>query len=178
MWIVGENYCEKINPQSTLRVFYPVDQKANSPGQFISRILSNRRVSLRGGTAPIWKTISLGGLLPIRSCSLPGTRQETGSLPPAAEAADLVPVWPCSGRGLPGRRIAAHAGGLLHHHFTLTLAPSTPCGAIEARAVSFCGPIRHLTAPRGLPGALPCGVRTFLDLKETAISQPAWVIAS
>jgi len=97
--------------------------KSIAPGRSISRILSNGRVSLRGGTALIWKTISLGGLLPIRSCSLPGTHQETSRLPLAARAARLVPVWPCSWRGLPGRRIAADAGGLLHHHFTLTLTP-------------------------------------------------------
>ncbi len=34
----------------------------------------------------------------------------------------LTPAWPCSEWGLPGRRITADAGGLLHHHFTLTLA--------------------------------------------------------
>ena len=51
------------------------------------------------------------------------------------------------------RALLRDAGGLLHHHFTLT----------SREAVCFCGPIRRLSAPRELPGALPCGVRTFLD---------------
>ena len=32
----------------------------------------------------------------------------------------MAPAWPCSQWGLPVRRITALAGGLLHHHFTLT----------------------------------------------------------
>ena len=29
-------------------------------------------------------------------------------------------------------------------------------------AVLFCGPIRQVSPPRAFPGAVPCGVRTFL----------------
>ena len=86
---------------------------------------------------------------------------ETSHLPPAV--AGFVPAWPCSGWGLPGRRIAADAGGLLHHRFTLT-----PKGA-----VCFCGPIRHFTAPRVLPGILLSGVRTFLDPDQQSRDRPA-----
>jgi hypothetical protein len=53
--------------------------------------------------------------------------------------------------------IAAHAGGLLHHLFTLALTPE------GGSAVCFCGPIRQVAPSRGLPGALLYGVRTFLD---------------
>jgi len=123
--------------------------KSITPGRPISRILSNGRVSLRGGTALIWKTISLGGLLPIRSCSLPGTHQETSRLPLAARAASLVPVWPCSWRGLPGRRIAADAGGLLHHHFTLTLTPFSSFRSERGSGGIFLWPD---PAPYGAPG--------------------------
>ena len=51
--------------------------------------------------------------------------------------------------------IAASAGGLLHHLFTL--AGVTP-------ALCLCGPIRQVTPPRVLPGTMLYGVRTFLDL--------------
>ena len=52
-------------------------------------------------------------------------------------------------------RIAASAGGLLRHLFTMT----GPCGP----AVCFCGPIRQITPSRDFPGVVPCRVRTFLD---------------
>lgn len=53
--------------------------------------------------------------MPIRSCSLPGT---CGSEQPPSHKG-FVPAWLCSRRGLPGCRITADTGGLLHHHFTL-----------------------------------------------------------
>jgi hypothetical protein len=56
-------------------------------------------------------------------------------------------------------RIAADAGGLLHRLFTITVRVRRP----EA-AVHFCGPFRQISPSRGFPGAVPCGVRTFLDL--------------
>jgi hypothetical protein len=78
------------------------------------------------------------------------------------------------GGGCLAAAIADSAGGLLHHLFTLTLTPDPfPEGKeFEVRAVIFCGPIRQvdpvlgLTPSRVLPGAMPYGVRTFLD--------PAW----
>lgn len=69
-----------------------------------------------------------------------------------------------SGGGYLAALIAEHAGGLLHHHFTLT-----PGGA-----VSFCGPIRQITPPRMLSGTALGEVRTFLTLNEGAITRPAW----
>jgi len=66
---------------------------------------------------------------------------------------------------LPGRRITADAGGLLHHHFTLT----------SCEAVCFCGPIRQVFPPRTLSDIVLCGVRTFLDgVAAAAIPQPTW----
>jgi hypothetical protein len=53
--------------------------------------------------------------------------------------------------------VTAHAGGLLHHLFTLTLSP------VGDYADCFCGPIRQVAPSRGLPGILLYGVRTFLD---------------
>lgn len=53
--------------------------------------------------------------------------------------------------------IAACAGGLLHHHFTLSGGRKRPL------AVCFCGPVRQVSSPRVLPGIKLCGVRTFLS---------------
>jgi hypothetical protein len=81
---------------------------------------------------------------------------EASRLPPAAPVnrrASFAPAWSCSRWGLPGRRIAASAGGLLHRRFTLT----------SCLAVCFCGPIQKVTPLRGLPGIALYGVRTFLD---------------
>src|SRR5512144_292802 len=60
-------------------------------------------------------------------------------------------------------RIAADAGGLLHHLFTIT-------GRFPA--VIFCGPIRQITPSRDFPGAVPCRVRTFLDHAEARPRSP------
>ncbi len=78
----------------------------------------------------------------------------------------LVPAWPCSRRGLPGRPHCCRRRWSLtppFHHDRL------------AAAVCFCGPIRQVTSPRGFPGAVLCGVRTFLDSapkRGTATVQP------
>jgi len=75
--------------------------------------------------------------------------RETSSLP-SRRSSSLFGLAP--GGGCPAGGIAAPAGGLLHHHFTLT-----PGGA-----VCFCGPIRQISPPRTLSGTVLDGVRTFL----------------
>ena len=37
-----------------------------------------------------------------------------------------IPIWPCSGRGLPSHRCCHRRGALLPHPFTLTARPSAP----------------------------------------------------
>jgi len=108
----------------------------------------------------------------ISLSSLPGTNNE------ASRFSSLLGLAP--GGGYLAARITANAGGLLHHLFTLT--PALPEGGGEA--VCFCGPVRQISPSRGFPGAVPCGVRTFLDLSlslgispsltlETATARPA-----
>ena len=113
-------------------------------------------------------TISLGCELPHTSCSLPEAAdlaiQATSShLPMGLPLLDLAPDG-----GYLAADITAHAGGLLHHLFTLTsLSYSSPKPVGLAQeggdAVCFCGPIRQVAPSRELPGSLLCGVRTFLD---------------
>lgn len=79
---------------------------------------------------------------------------------------DLAPDGGCL-----AARIAADAGGLLHRLFIITdQDPKTPCAAVV-----FCGPFRQISPSRGFPGAVPYGVRTFLDVPQrgAAIARPA-----
>ena len=84
------------------------------------------------------------------------------------------------GGGYLAARIAANAGGLLHHLFTITFIPS-PSPANGKRAGVEGGffsvaLIRQVAPSRGFPGAVPCGVRTFLDPSVnlgTATARPA-----
>ena len=73
----------------------------------------------------------------------------------------LAPGGGCLAAG-----IAAGAGGLLHHLFTLTVTSELHVELSDAQAVVFCGPIRERAlkeAPtRGLPGTVLYGARTFL----------------
>lgn len=67
--------------------------------------------------------------------------------------------------------ITANAGGLLHHHFTIT-SPSSPkskwiwgrCPKGGGGSCLFLWPFSgRLTPPRRLSDAVLCGVRTFLE---------------
>ena len=66
-----------------------------------------------------------------------------------------LPIWSCSGRGLPCPRCRHRGGGLLPRRFTLT--PMLP-----SRRFVFCGPIPGILSRSPLATSLPCGVRTFL----------------
>jgi hypothetical protein len=92
-------------------------------------------------------TISLGCESPRTSCSLPEAAdlaiQEAGSyLPMGLPLLDLAP-----GGGYLAVDIAAYAGGLLHHHFTLTFHRQVECGMFLWPIPSGCpvpGITRHL----------------------------------
>jgi hypothetical protein len=97
-----------------------------------------------------WAVISLGGL--------PGTAHD------ASRVSSLLGLAP--GGGCLAARIAADAGGLLHRLFTLA--------ALRRQSVSVAL-FRQVTPSRDFPGAVLCGVRTFLDpapKRRTAIARP------
>ena len=101
------------------------------------------------GSRPVSRVLSraaihLGRASPRASCDLPGS---------GAGHACRSPIWSCSGRGLPCHRCYHRRGALLPHLFTLTRA---------RRAVYFLWHFPWARAPQALPGALPCGARTFL----------------
>ena len=67
-----------------------------------------------------------------------------------------VPIWSCSGWGLPCHACYQPRGALLPHRFTLTCRPR------PTSAVCFLLHFPWARAPQALPGTLPCGARTFL----------------
>ena len=102
-----------------------------------------------GGSRPVSRVLSraaihLGRASPRASSDLPGS---------SAGHACRSPIRSCSGRGLPCHRCRHRRGALLPHLFTLTRA---------WRAVCFLWHFPWARAPQALPGALPCGARTFL----------------
>ena len=123
------------------------------------RISGSRPVS-RGLSGAI---IPLGCASPRTSSSLPGSTR----WPRVAACAACFPIWPCSRRGLPCRRRCRRRGALLPHHFNLAVTLA------RAWAVSFLLHFPWARAPQVLPGAVPCGARTFLHaLAGAAIAWP------
>ena len=70
--------------------------------------------------------------------------------------AAVVPVWPCSGWGLPSRPVTRLAGGLLPHRFTLA------CARLAGhRRFVLCGTFRRVTPPGRYPA--PCPMESGLS---------------
>jgi len=107
--------------------------------------------------------IYLGWRLPASSCGLPGDDGEPGCSRPkrASLLLDLAPHGGC----LAGD-IAAPAGGLLHHPFTLTHPKVSGLLSVAL--------FQTFTRFRALPGMLPCGVRTFLGRRAPASIRLTW----
>ena len=93
------------------------------------------------------------------------------------------PIWPCTTRGLPCRQLLPArwaltppfhpylCGGLNWPAERFCLQPITE--AHSHRRFIFCGTVRSRSrlcfSPLALPGALPCGVRTFLQPVQFAM---------
>jgi hypothetical protein len=122
----------------------------------------------KSGSRPVSRVLSgaiipLGCTSPCTSSGLPGNARG----PPAAACAACFPIWPCSRRGLPCRRRCRRRGALLPHHFNLAVTLA------RAWAVYFLLHFPWARAPQALPGAVPCGARTFLRiLANAAIAWP------
>ncbi len=124
--------------------------------------------------------IPLVPMLPSGSSGLPEGQSGPGQPSP--------PIWPCSTRGLPCLRCHHRSGGLLPHLFTLALRsqpfhdepkvlpPACHRGLLAPAVYSLwhCPwPEPHGSGPLALPGALPCGVRTFLQAANLTTTGPA-----
>jgi hypothetical protein len=103
-----------------------------------------------------------------RRLQQPTRRLGRAALPRAAtlarDAADRLPMWPCSRWGLPCRPRYRGRGGLLPRRFTLTRR--------ERRAVSSLWHSPRRFRHRALPGIVLCGARTFLPPCEHGRRSP------
>src|SRR3954469_2966357 len=70
------------------------------------------------------------------------------------------PAWPCTGRGLPGRRVAATP---VRSYRTISPLPVRDARAAAPSAVCFCGTFPRVSPGGRYPPPSPCGVRTFLE---------------
>src|SRR4051812_14258796 len=75
-------------------------------------------------------------------------------------SAGRLPIWSCSVRGFACHPCYHGRGALLPHLFTLTRLRTR---SVRRRAVCFLCHFPSSHPDRALPGALPCGVRTFLS---------------
>jgi len=143
--------CESKNRANNARI--RAERPKESGSRPVSRVLS-------------WATIPLGCTSPCTSSSLPGgprgPRVPDGRTRPACP-----PIWPCSGRGLPCRACCQARGALLPHRFTLASC-GTALSHPAASAVCFLLHFPWTRVPQALPGASPCGARTFLDRRGAA----------
>ena len=101
----------------------------------LSRILSHPRLAARTGQS----SISGDGCPPPLAAN-PGVDGRATRGSPDLRRHFTLPIWPCSGWGLP--RPASHpaAGELLPHHFTLTLRWHTSAGRYVSVALSLGSP--------------------------------------
>jgi hypothetical protein len=146
------------------------------PGQSISRILSGGRTRLGEHLSGTHLSVSL--VQPTRGYRLPEKIGRRAASRPSKM--DFAPAWPCSRRGLPGRpHCCGRRWSLTPPFHPYRRWRSQPASSKVTRhlisplpAVVFCGPIRQVTPPRVLPGAVLYGVRTFLDPVTTGPRSP------
>ena len=93
------------------------------------------------------------------SCGLPETFTSEED-----RRAVIISAWPCSGRGLPAVPVTRHAGGLLHHRFTLTV----PCGVGGLLSVALSIGSRRLGITQH-----PCPVESGLSSRIAPGGRPA-----
>src|SRR6476660_2378261 len=70
------------------------------------------------------------------------------------------PAWPCTGRGLPGRRVTAAP---VRSYRTISPLPVRDARAAAPSAVCFCGTFPRVSPGGRYPPPSPFGVRTFLE---------------
>ena len=98
--------------------------------------------------------------IPLAPPSLAASSNLPGGIGRAA--LNRLPIWSCSVRGFACHPCYHGRGALLPHLFTIACAPL----ARRTSAVCFLCHFPSSCPDRALPGALPCGVRTFLPPKR------------
>src|ERR1700690_1506774 len=88
------------------------------------------------------------------------------------------PAWPCTGRGLPGRRVTATP---VRSYRTISPLPVRDSRVAAPSAVSFCGTFPRVSPGGRYPPPSLFGVRTFLEgFLSPAATQPArrWYLSA
>ena len=96
-------------------------------------------------------TIYLGRISRRASRSLPGSRTVRAAPRPCLALLPAGVAWP---QALLSAPVVSYT--------TFSLSPRFRRQA-KSPATCFCGPVRQVSPPRVLPGAVPSGVRTFLQ---------------
>ena len=125
--------------------------------------------------------------IPLAPPSLAGSSNLPGGFGRAALW--RLPIWSCSVRGLACHSPCGKRGALLPHLFTLTrrrpagsggASPEGPARrslrSKRMRAICFLCHFPSGRPDRGLPGALPSGVRTFLPVPRHQVTGHAAVV--
>lgn len=110
------------------------------------------------GRSSLWDTS-----YPMPHAAYPGLRGLRLGRRAASRLTALPLLGFAPGSGYLAAYLTAGSGGLLHRRFTLT----------DRSAYCFCGPMRQVTPPRVLPGAMLFGVRTFLDTANAVPRPPS-----
>ena len=129
-------------------------------------------------------------IIPLVPASLTGSSDLPGGFGRAV--LKRHPIWSCSVRGFACHLPYSRRGALLPHLFTLTRLRPPDFGEADPLSVAsstsptqgpaspkrrrreggryiFCATSPSGCPARALPGALPCGVRTFLSLRHFAM---------
>src|SRR5947208_9170136 len=113
--------------------------------------------------------------IPLVPPSLAGSSDRPGDSdgPSDPACAGRLPIWSCSVRGFACHPCYHGRGALLPHLFTLTGtgdgSPYMYGNPSPVPAVYFLCHFPSGHPDRALPGALPCGVRTFLSRLGAAV---------
>jgi hypothetical protein len=140
----------------------------------------NRRESRKPNSVPPpspFRATARATIIPLAPSLLTGSSSLPGSI--GRTVLERFPIWPCSVRGFACHPCCHGRGALLPHLFTLTSAHPAHLkrsgGAVVGPRHHSFGRAGHAAAvyflchypsgcpDRALPGALPCGVRTFLS---------------
>ena len=135
-------------------------ERIDKPGSVLREAPQGRRAVVN---------IPLRRRLPVASSGLPGSRGEPDQL--------MLPVWPCTGWGLPSQASHPACGALLPHLFTLTggaeFCTNEPAqDSTPRRRYLFCGTFPDLTVGGRYPPPCPLvpGLSSHFTLRQSGRS--------
>ena len=126
------------------------------PGQFVANLIQSALLAWRIKREPADKP---GSVVDSHSSGMSVAEHLKQPTRIRCGPHQRIPIWSCSGWGLPCHRCCHRRGALLPHHFTLTA---------RRRRYIFCGTSRRLSPPRRY--LAPCPVEPGLSSARNANS--------